>query len=377
MYHGALPRLPPTRVPGLPPWLPPRLPPDAATQAATEAAANQAAAKPAAAEAATHLEDLRAPLLQGGCPSDASSDSLTELTQRVERSKKYPKYLIGLIKKLGGTLASSQSCRLCCNEMNATAIQEEVKEGEEANTHTWYRVGVRGSLPIRNQDTSSWELCHGGTCFHACKGENGLKGIMNDGDVMGMPYREDDPMSGSGTRGFYGNAIHNMDVQDAPWRDSIEGAAYAQKRMKNILIWCMAHHCDTGVVVELRYRAEKKVVCSASSESETVKPGYCTRLKLIGGGERWCCWHEDCEIEELWVGPHIEQINAGASSSTQPDGDMPGWMQSMTKKMDHQEKPEKGKKRRAEKEKPQEEQHKEKQHKEAKRWYFNIYPCKL
>ena len=84
------------------------------------------------------------------------------------------------------------------------------------------------------------------------------------------------------------------------------------------------------------------------------------------------------------MGPHTEQINAGASSSTQADGDMPGWMQNMTKKTEeekpqeehHEEeckeekvKQEKGKKRRAEKEKPQEERHKE-----AKRWYFNSYP---
>ena len=107
-------------------------------------------------------------------------------------------------------------------------------------------------------------------------------------------------------------------------------------------------------------------------------------MKLAGGGERWCFWHEDCEIKALWVGPHTEQINAGASSSTQADGDMPGWMQNVTKKTEeekpqeehHEEeckeekvKQEKGKKRRAEKEKPQEERHKE-----AKRWYFNSYP---
>ena len=84
------------------------------------------------------------------------------------------------------------------------------------------------------------------------------------------------------------------------------------------------------------------------------------------------------------MGPHTEQINAGASSSTQADGDMLGWMQDMTKETEeekpqeehHEEegkeekgKREKGKKRRAEKEKPQEERRKE-----AKRWYFNLYP---
>ena len=190
---------------------------------------------------------------------------------------------------------------------------------------------------------------------------------MSDGEVRGIPYREGDPMSGSGAHGFYANAIHNEDVQAAPWQHGIESAAYAQKKMKKILLWCMSHHCDTGVVVELRYRAEKKAVFSATLETETVGPGVCTKLKVKDGGERWCFWHEDCEIKALWVGPHMEQINAGASSSTQPDGDMPGWMQSMTKK-DQQEEPKKqaqGKKRPAEKEKPLEEPYKE-----AKRWYF-------
>ena len=48
---------------------------------------------------------------------------------------------------------------------------------------------------------------------------------MNDGEVRGMPYREGDPMCGAGAHGFYGNAIHNTDVQEAVWRDGIEGAA--------------------------------------------------------------------------------------------------------------------------------------------------------
>ena len=123
----------------------------------------------------------------------------------------YPKYVTDFIKKFGRTLASSQSARLCSDHINATEFQEEVKEGEmEAKTNTWYRVGVRGARPITTEKTSSYELCHGGTCFHACKSEIGPKGIMNDGEVRGMPYCEEDPMSGSGTHGFYGNAVHNM-----------------------------------------------------------------------------------------------------------------------------------------------------------------------
>ena len=85
-------------------------------------------------------------------------------------------------------------------------------------------------------------------------------------------------------------------------------------------------------------------------------------MKVKDGGERWCFWHEDCEIKALWVGPHMEQINAGASSSTKPDDDMPGWMRPSMTKNDQQEKPEKraqGKKRPAEKEDPLEEPHKE------------------
>ena len=149
--------------------------------------------------------------------------------------------------------------------MRRTEVREEVKGGE-AKTHTWYRIPVRGARQISNKDTSSWDLCHGGTCFHACRSETGLKGIMNDGVVRGMPYREGDPTSGSGTHGFYGNAIHNADLQNAPWTENIEGEIYAQQKMNKILIWRMSHHCDTGAVVELRYRAEKKVVNSTEKE---------------------------------------------------------------------------------------------------------------
>ena len=63
----------------------------------------------------------------------------------------------------------------------------------------------------------------------------------------------------------------------------------------------MYHHCDTGVVVELRYRAVKKVVWNSTSEIDTVKPGCCTKFKVNKGEERWCFWHEDCEIKALWV----------------------------------------------------------------------------
>ena len=109
------------------------------------------------------------------------------------------------------------------------------------------------------------------------------------------------------------------------------------------------------------------MVNSAALEETTINPGYCTRLKLAGGGERWCFCHEDCEIKALWVGPHTEQINAGASSSTQADGDQEEHHEEECK--EEKVKQEKGKKRRAEKEKPQEERHKE-----AKRWYLNSYP---
>ena len=88
-----------------------------------------------------------------------------------------------------------------------------------------------------------------------------------------MPYREGDPASGSGTHGFYGIAIHNLDLQAAPWTENIEGELYAQQKKNKILIWRMSHHCDTGGVVELRYRAEEKVVNSAAQEETTVQPG--------------------------------------------------------------------------------------------------------
>ena len=66
-------------------------------------------------------------------------------------------------------------------------------------------------------------------------------------------------------------------------------------------------------------------------------------------------------IVAIWVGPHREDAEAGARSSVTANGQMPAWLQDMTKKPEQPEKQEKGKKRPAEK---------EEHPKEAKRWYF-------
>jgi len=270
----------------------------------------------------------------------------------------YPAYITNFIKEFGGT---PYKCRVSSVGISEMEVKEE-REGT-TTTRTWYRLKVSGATPIRNTSTETYERMHGGICFHACRSEQGLRGIMTDGHVKAMPYRANDPMCGAGDHGFYGLAIHNEDVQQNTWAEyGQSGEDWAKNKMQKIFNWCCRHHHDTGVVVELVYRAEKKVIDKGCLEAETVKAGIASKFKTgKDGGERWCFWEEDATIVAIWVGPHRVDAETGARSSVTAPGQMPAWMQDLTKRPEQTEKQEKGKKRPAEK---------EEHPKEAKRWYF-------
>ena len=66
-----------------------------------------------------------------------------------------------------------------------------------------YRIPIVGGLDYEENENCEATT---GICYHACKSIEGIKGILRDGRVRGMPWVEGDANSGSGTHGFYARA---------------------------------------------------------------------------------------------------------------------------------------------------------------------------
>ena len=250
-----------------------------------------------------------------------------------EEDDQIPQYVTDFIEKYY-TLAWSQGSNESAvpkkdRELVREFLVPDVDGQEKDKVNRWYRVEVEGGVKIANKATEKYEDEHKGQCFHACKSEVGLGGIVKEGQVKAIPWAEDDPMSGSGDHGFYANAIHNGDIE----QNMYDSEDWAEKKMYKILTWCMGHHHNTGVVVELNYRAVKEVAQSATEELAKIRAGYCTRLKE-GKTERWCFRPEDTEITAFWIGPNrevMDKVIAHTKKETKMASGMPAWMSKIAK----------------------------------------------
>ena len=111
-----------------------------------------------------------------------------------------------------------------------------------------------------------------------------------------MPWVEGDANSGSGTHGFYARAW-----VEADWSEEEN-----TRMLRQTFRQATTSHCDTGIIMELRYCAVKVRINTAGDEQKMVKPGHCTRFKSGSGADkidRWC-FHEDCaRLEAMWITP--------------------------------------------------------------------------
>ena len=169
-----------------------------------------------------------------------------------------------------------------------------------------YRIPIVGGLDA--EKNTSCEATTG-ICYHACKSMEGIKGILRDGRVRAMPWVEGDANSGSGTHGFYARAWAEA------WTDEEDA-----KMLRQTFRLATTSHCDTGIIMELRYHAVKNVISKAGDEHTKVMPGHCTRFKSGSGADkidRWC-FHESCaRLEAMWITPWAinRHIRHGATTT--------------------------------------------------------------
>jgi uncharacterized membrane protein YgcG len=165
-----------------------------------------------------------------------------------------------------------------------------------------YRIPLVGGL-----DYEKNESCEAmtGLAYHACKSMEGLRGILKDGRIRALEYEEGNANSGSGTHGFYARA----------WVEQEGCKEENRKKQREMYRLATQSHCDTGLIVELRYWAVKIVIDKAGDEYTKVKPGHCTRYKSAKT-DRWC-FHENCaRIEAVWITPYAIQRHVSLGAAT-------------------------------------------------------------
>lgn len=162
--------------------------------------------------------------------------------------------------------------------------------GSDGSSMEVHRYPVRGAVPMAHDYTNE-DYMESGTGLHAVKTLKGVIGIMRDGQIKPMETCEGGTRYSAGA-GFYG-------------RSMIEEDRTLESRQKwwGILRATINHRCDTGVVVEFDWRANRKAVDNAEQETKWCGKNWATRLKggNHGKSDRWCFHPSNTQITALWV----------------------------------------------------------------------------
>jgi hypothetical protein len=151
------------------------------------------------------------------------------------------------------------------------------------------RVPIHGFTAMVNTHENDCYM-DSGIGFHGAKALESVYGILNDGQIRPVSTTEGGIQYAAST-GFYAQSF-------APGHDNEETNLRHWKALNDAI----GHRSDTGLIFEIHWRADKKVISRSCDEEKHCRDGVCTRLK--SSEDRYMFHQNNAELAALWITTH-------------------------------------------------------------------------
>ena len=151
------------------------------------------------------------------------------------------------------------------------------------------RVPIHGFTAMVNTHENDCYM-DSGIGFHGAKALESVYGILNDGQIRPVSTTEGG-IQYAASKGFYAQSF-------APGHYNEETNLRHWKALNDAI----GHRSDTGLIFEIHWRADKKVISRSCDEEKHCRDGVCTRLK--SSEDRYMFHPNNAELAALWITTH-------------------------------------------------------------------------